>query len=188
MAILDISVNDDTIVRVGDNEHCSLAWDIIDSVTEEHAMLTVSGLVHRGDGNYDSSYWLDSYPLAPGARVVIQQSKALAGSPAAKTVTHEQHESLRREVQRAEAAGEYDAARQTPRPRLRPCVKLTIRAGADLSVASDDNVATVTCSGLWSNHHRSEELRIRVKGVGSADQSRSFWHPLASGVVVDIAA
>jgi hypothetical protein len=191
MAILRISVNDREVARAGGERYCSLHWDIRASLFEkELATIDVSGLAEREPAVYDAAYWLEAFPLKPGDRISVECSSDGSASPPLRWHTHEENEALRVEVARAEAAGEYDEQRASPRPRQRTkaVLRLFVPSGSWIAEAGADG-DTVVCSGVWSNHHRTDEWRVRLAGVGAnAKREPGKWLPVKSRVSIEIAA
>jgi len=191
MAILRIIVNDREVVRAGGERFCSLHWDVRASLFEAQvAALDVSGLLERKASIYDAAYWLESYPLEVGDRVAIQCEFSEDPTEPVRWHTQEEREALRLEVARAEAAGEYDAARaERPLPqRTRAKLHLVTPRGSRTAVAGV-NGETVVCSGAWSNDHRTGEWLVRLTGYGTnATKGKGEWLPIDGGVIIEIAA
>jgi hypothetical protein len=191
MAILRLTVNDREIVRAGGERYCSLHWDVRASIFEkELATIDISGLAEREPSVYDAAYWVEAFPLEAGDRVSVEFISDGLASPLIRLQTHEESEALRLEVARAEAAGEYDVLRKSPRSkqRAKAGLRLSMPTGTRIAEAGADGDAVV-CSGAWSNHHRTGEWLVRLTGVGvNAKKAPGEWLPVAGGVQIDIAA
>ena len=145
-------------------------------------------MVERSHNTYDHLYWLEDYPLVAGSLLRIDLSSAEGSSAVVRLQTHEQLEALRNEVNRAEAAGEYDAARSAPkRPVRSSCaLELTTSSGASLKETAAGSVTTVICSGDWSQEHRPAEWRLRLSSMPVESTAKGFWQSIAGGAHVTV--
>ena len=126
MASLRITLNGTALVDAGTRACCSLGWSVVCSRHEASgASLSVVGMVERKHNTYDHLYWLEDRLIAGGDLLHITLSGAEGSSAVARVQTHEQLEALRIEVNRAEAAGEYDAARAALKSPVRRRAKIT---------------------------------------------------------------
>ncbi|MFG5411198.1 hypothetical protein ABXN37_27725 [Piscinibacter sakaiensis] len=188
MASLQIALNGLALVSAGSSACCSLSWSVVCSRYEPNgASLTVSGIVERQSNIYDHLYWLEDYPLANGDVVNIVVLAADGGSEVARVHTHEQLDALRAEVSRAEAAGEYDAARAATRvPARASCaVGLSTVNGSSLQTASGA-VTTVICSGDWNAEHRPSEWRLRLWSMPVESTVKGAWQSIEGGALVTV--
>ena len=177
MASLQVALNGVVLVDAGTSACCSLSWSIVCSRYEPNgASLTVGGMVERQSNTYDHLYWLEDYPLSNGDMVHVSVSSADGGSKVARVHRQEELEALRVEVSRAEAAGEYNAARAA--------VKVPARAGCALELATASSsslekatgaVTTVVCSGDWSAEHRPNEWRLRLWTMPVEPTAKGAW-------------
>jgi hypothetical protein len=178
-------------VHAGSDACCSLSWDIVCSRYDDNfAQLVVSGLTERNDGKYDTLYWVEDRPLVAGDQLSLACIPGSGTSQVARLHTHEELEELRTEVNRGVAAGEYDAARALPRTPLRAscAIELQTPDGNPREVRADGSVMTVLCSGIWSNHHRPTEWRLRLWSMPVPKSLAGFWQPIAGGAHVTLRA
>jgi hypothetical protein len=137
-----------------------------------------------------SRYWAENIALMANDQLSLHCLVGAGASPVTRLQTHEQLEELRLEVNRAEAAGEYDAARALPRVPLRGscAIELQTPDGNLREARAIDSVMTVIFSGSWSNHHRPAEWRLRLWSMPASQSTSGFWQPIAGGVHVKIRA
>lgn len=186
MASLQITLDGTVLIEAGTHTCCSLSWSVVCSRHEQNgASLSVVGMVEREHGIYDHLYWLEDLPIAEGAVLHIVLSNAEGNSAVARLQTHEQLEAQRIEVNRAEAAGEYDAARAVVRSpvRRRCALGLATLSGTSLETAAD-SVTTVICSGDWSSAHRPGEWRLRLWSMPVEVAAKGFWQSIEGGAHV----
>ena len=173
----------------GTDACCSLSWLVVCSRYEQSfASLSVSGMVDREDGKYDHLFWAEDSPLAAGSLLSISLSSAQGASAVTRLQTHEQLETLRTEVNRAEAAGEYDAARAATKVPVRSscALELATFSGTPIGAMAADSVATVICSGNWSRDHRPTEWRLRLWSMPVESTAKGFWQSTAGGAHVAV--
>jgi len=149
-----------------------------------------NGMIERSDGNYDHVSWIDDLTLNVGDRLSIQHLPGDGTTPVAKFQTHEELEALRLEVCRAEAAGEYDEARATPRIPIRNSCGLALQTpdGVSRETRAIGVVMTALCDGIWGEHHRPAEWRLRLWGMPTEPTAPGFWQPMEGGLHVFIQA
>jgi hypothetical protein len=144
-------------------------------------------MVARQSNTYDHLYWLESYPLANGDIVHVSVSSADGSGRVTRVLTHEQLEALRVEVSRAEAAGEYEAARAAVKvPARAGCaVELATASGSSLETATGA-VTTVVCSGDWSAERRPNEWRLRLWSMPVESTAKGAWLSTEGGARVTV--
>ena len=191
MATLHIELNGKEILYAGGDDYCSLSWDVNCSRYEESfAQLWVSGMIERTEAIYDHAYWLEDFSLAAGDRLEFRCGSGHGTSIVNRLQTHEQLEDLRKECARAEAAGEYDAARSAQRVPLRGACGIGLKTpdGRTREVRASESVMTVLCNGIWSNHHKPNEWRLRLWSMPAKQTAPGFWQPIEGSAHVTIQA
>ena len=189
VASLQIALNRVALIDAGTDACCSLSWLIVCSRYEQSfASLSVSGMVERDDGKYDHLLWAEDSPLAAGSLLSISLSSVQGATAISRLQTHEQLEALRTEVNRAEAAGEYDAARAATKVpvRDRSALGLATSSGNSIEAIAAGSIATVICSGNWSRDHRPTEWRLRLWSMPVESTAKGFWQSTAGGVSVAV--
>ena len=189
MASLRITLNGTLLVDAGTGSCCTLSWFVSASRHEQSvASLTVTGMVERGNNKYDHLYWVEDHPLSAGDHLCFSLATAEGSSALARLQTHEQLEALRIEVNRAEAAGEADAARAAVRPTVRGscALELTMPTGIALKEGAIGEITTVVCSGNWNREHRPTEWRLRLWSMPAESPAKGFWQPTEGGANVSV--
>jgi len=191
MPSLIVSLNGQPLVHAGTDACTSLSWDISCSrYDESFAVLSVQGMIARADDKYDHPYWIESYSLKAGDTLHFACSALSGSTPIARLHTHEQLEALRQEVARAEAAGEYDAARAANRVTVRDrcSIELTTPKSGVRMAEAVGAVTAAICSGDWSTEFRPTEWRLRVWAMPIPNTSPGFWEPITGGAHVALRA
>jgi hypothetical protein len=191
MPSLFVSVNGRQLLHAGTDACTSLSWDISSSrYDDDFAHLSVQGMIPRGNATYDHPYWIEGYLLKAGDNLTFTCSAGPGSSPIARLHTHEQLEELRLEVARAEAAGEYDAARAAKRTTVRDkcSIKLTTSTSGLRHVEATGTVTAAFCSGMWSTDIRPKEWRLRLCAMLVPQTAPGFWEPIAGGAHVALGA
>ncbi len=190
MTALHVTLNGENLLHASIDECCSLNWDIACSRREKgFACFSVSGSIERGDGKYDTVYWVEGLVLDFDDQLKLQLIPGDGITPVARRHTHEELEALRLEVIRAEEAGEYDDARAARREPLRSSCGIALRTpdGISREVRASGSIMTVLCGGSWSDL-RSSEWRLRLWSMPTEPTASGFWQPIEGGVNITMLA
>lgn len=191
MPSLLVALNGQPLVHAGTDACISMSWDISCSRYEESfALLSVQGMIARADDKYDHPCWIEGYSLEAGDTLHFAWSAATGSTPIARLRTHEQLEALRQEAARAEAAGEYDAARAAKRVTIRDrcSIELTTSKSGVRTAEAVGAVTDALCSGIWSADNRPAEWRLRIWAMPVPNTAPGFWEPLTGGAHVALRA
>lgn len=188
MSSLLITRNGTTLMHASTGECCSLDWHVACSRREqEFGHFMVSGLIARSDDKCDFVHWLENVVLDAGDELTVQMLPGAGITTILKRQTYEEHEALRQEVMRAEAAGEYDAARDA-RPELqrgRCGISLLTPDRIFREVRAIDPIEATLCSGSWTDL-RPKEWRLRLWSMPAEPTAAGFWQPIEGGVQMKI--
>ena len=185
-----VMLNNQLLVHAGTAVCTSLSWHLCCSRHEgAFGKLLVQGMITRPDGLYDHPEWLVAYPLKTGDSLQFSCMPSLGSSAISRLQTHEELEEQRQEVARAEAAGEYDAARAAPKTIVRDSCTIELQSTSGVrTVEARNEITEAIWSGVWSSDIRPTEWRLRLWVLPSSPAISGFWESISGGAHVDLRA